>query len=190
MQHFCNNQGTIQFVLNEWHLTTEVIPVRKTLMLASWLFLAAPLLAADRYAGTWNLNTEKSTGPEPATPLQMVCKDEGDGQLITLTTPTSAEKPGDSPYKSPVVQQFSLPFKGGMGKVLSGRHYTAVKVRQISEGIQDFDFMINSDIAVHVHSVLNSDGKTMEVTRVVMHGPAKPGTYIDVWEKQSEKSAR
>lgn len=158
--------------------------MRRYFAIAVLLIFVVPAFAADRFVGTWKLNTQKSSGPEPAAELQLVCKDEGAGQLFTLTTPTKDEKPGESPYKSPVVREFSLLSKGGMGKVLSGRAYTGVIGRPLTSDTRDFEFMINSDPAVHVHIVLSADGSTMNETRTVMLGPGKPGTYTDVWEKQ------
>jgi hypothetical protein len=158
--------------------------VRRYFVIAVLLGLAVPAFAVDRFVGTWKLNTQKSTGPEPAVELRLVCKDEGAGQLIMLTTPTNDEKPGGSPYKSPVVQEFSLLFKGGTGKVLRGRSYTGVIGKPVTSNTQDFQLMINSDPAVHIRSVLSADGKTMTSTRTVMMGPSKPGTYSEIWEKQ------
>jgi hypothetical protein len=71
-----------------------------------------------------------------------------------------------------------------MGKVLRGRSYTGVIGKPVTSNTQDFEFMINSDPAVHIRNVLSPDGRTMNTTRTVMMGPEKPGTYIDVWEKQ------
>jgi hypothetical protein len=158
--------------------------VRRYLAIAALLVLVVPAFAVDRFVGTWKLNTQKSSGPEPATELRLVCKDEGAGQLITLTTMTNDERPGDSPYKSPIVAEFSLLFKGGMGKVLRGRSYTGVIGKPLTHDTQDFEFMINSDPAVHIRNVLSRDGRTMNTTRTVIMGPEKPGTYNDVWEKQ------
>ncbi len=44
---------------------------------------------------------------------------------------------------------------------------------------------IDGKPAMHIQSVLSADGKTMTTTRTVTAGPMKPGTYTDIWERQS-----
>ena len=144
-----------------------------TLML---LALAAPAFAADKFAGTWKMNSQKSSGPVVYSDGKLVAADEGEMQTIKV----SGKAPDGSSFKT----EFAVPLKGGEGKIVDAAPYTAVKAKAFTARTSDIVFMTDGKPAVHVHSVLSADGKVMTTTRTVMSGPAKPGTYKDVWEKE------
>lgn len=148
--------------------------MRKILVAVAMLGLIAPAFAADG-VGTWKLNTQKSTGPVVAA-FDLVAVDEGDSQIIDVT-----DKNGDG---SPLITKFSIPLRGGEGKIIDAAPFTGLKAKPISATTQDFLFMLSGKPAMHIHSVLSPDGKVMRTTRKVMRGPMKPGTYVDVWERQ------
>ena len=135
-----------------------------------------PALAADRFAGTFKLNTDKSTGPAKSTEAKLVATDQDGTETIVVTG-----KIQDGPdYRT----AFSVPLHGGPGKMTEPGPFNSVKAKAFTAKTSDFLFMTDGKPAMHVHSVLSEDGKVMTTTRKVMSGPAKPGTYTDVWERE------
>lgn len=150
--------------------------MRPALCVVALLALVTPAFAADRFVGTWKMNTQKSSGPETPTAEQLVAIDEGAEQLITVS--------GTAPDGSTLQTKFSIPIQGGKGKIIDAAPFTAVHAKAYTASTEDFMFMTEDKPAMHIHSVLSSDGKVMTTTRQVMSGPSKPGTYTDIWEKQ------
>lgn len=136
---------------------------------------ALPAFAADKFVGTWKMNAQKSSGPEVDTDGMLVAADEGGVQSITVT--------GKAPDGSSFKTQFSVPIHGGQGKIVEAP-YKGVKAKPFTASTSDVTFTTDNKLGMQVHSVLSEDGKVMTTTRKVMSGPAKPGTYTDVWEKE------
>lgn len=150
--------------------------MRKTLLAAAFLALVTPMFAAADFSGTWKLNTQTSTGPEQPTETQLVAVVDGNIQTITVTRTTSDGTPG--------ITKFSIPLKGGAGTIIEAPFKTVAALPS-TPTTQDLTFTIDGKPAMHIQSVLSADGKTMTTTRTVTAGPMKPGTYTDVWERQS-----
>jgi hypothetical protein len=150
--------------------------MRKILCAIALLALVTPAFASDKFVGTWQLNTQKSTGPSAPTAEQLVAVDDGTDQLITVT--------GKAPDGSPTMTKFSIPIKGGKGKIVDAVPFTGVVSKPYTATTEDFLFTIDDKPAMHIHSVLSIDGKMMTTSRKVISGPVKPGTYTDIWEKQ------
>jgi hypothetical protein len=153
--------------------------MRKTLLVLAFLALALPSFAADKFVGSWKLNTHKSTGPE-VTDAALVAVDDGDMQTITVT--------GPQPDGTQAITKFSIPMKAGEGKIINATPFNGVTVKTYSANTEDFMFTVDGKPAMHIHSVLSSDGKTMTTTRRVISGSMKPGSmkpgkYVDVWER-------
>ena len=49
------------------------------------MLCSMPALAADRFAGTFKLNSDKSTGPAKSTEAKLVATDEGGTQSVVVT---------------------------------------------------------------------------------------------------------
>jgi hypothetical protein len=62
--------------------------------------------------------------------------------------------------------------------------YNGVRAKAFTTSTSDITFTTDNKPGMHVRSVLSEDGKVMTTTRQVRSGPAKPGTYTDVWEKE------
>ena len=150
--------------------------MRKALLAITLIALATPAFAADKFAGTWKLNAEKSTGPERMKAAQLVAEDQGGDHVVTVS--------GENPDGSPSITKFSVPLKGGSGRIIEGSQLTGVTAQPFTPRVEDFTFTIGDKPAVHIHSVVSRDGKTMTTTRTVMGGQMQPGTYKDVWERQ------
>jgi hypothetical protein len=150
--------------------------MRKVICAIALLALVTPALASDKFAGTWQMNTQKSTGPSAPTATQLVAVEDGTNQLITVT--------GKAPDGSPTLTKFSVPLKGGEGKIIDAVPFTGVKSKPYTASTEDFTFTIDGKPAMHIHSVVSSDGKVVTTTRKVITGPMKPGTYTDIWEKE------
>ncbi len=150
--------------------------MRKALyFVACFTLVVSSAFASDRFDGTWKLNTQKSTGPETATAEQLLAVTSGADQTITVT--------GKAPDGSALTTRFSVPMKGGEGKIIDAP-FTSVTAKAFTSNTEDFMFMKDGKPAMHIHSVLSHDGKVMTTARKVISGPAKPGNYTDVWEKQ------
>jgi hypothetical protein len=148
----------------------------KLLCTIALLAAVVPAFGADKFAGSWNMNAQKSSGPQADTNGKLVAVNEGDMQTITVT--------GKAPDGTPFKTEFSVPMKGGEGKIMSAGPYNGVRSKAYTATISDFMFTTNGKPAMHIHSVLSPDGKVMTTTRIVMNGPNKPGKYTDVWERE------
>jgi hypothetical protein len=149
--------------------------MRKLLCTLLVIATAVPAFAADKFVGTWKMNAQKSSGPEIDTDGMLVAVDEGGMQSITVT--------GKAPDGSSFKTQFSVPMHGGPGKIVEAP-YNGVRAKAFTASTSDITFTTDNKPGMHVRSVLSEDGKVMTTTRQVMTGPAKPGTYTDVWEKE------
>jgi hypothetical protein len=150
--------------------------MRKLLCTIALLAAVVPAFAADKFAGSWNMNSQKSSGPQADKDAKLVAVDEGDMQTITVT--------GKAPDGTPFKTEFSVPMKGGEGKVIAGGTYNGVRSKAYTAKTSDFMFTTDGKPAMHIRSVLSADGKVMTTTRTVMSGPNKPGKYTDVWERE------
>jgi hypothetical protein len=158
-----------------WFRTRGNTAMRKLLCALLVIATAVPAFAADKFVGTWKMNAQKSSGPEVDTDGMLVAVDEGGMQSITVT--------GKAPDGSSFKTQFSVPMHGGPGKIVEAP-YNGVRAKAFTASTSDFTFTTDNKPGMHVRSVLSEDGKVMTTTRQVMSGPAKPGTYTDVWEKE------
>lgn len=147
-------------------------------LLCTLLLVAAvvPAFAADKFAGTWKMNVQKSSGPEVSSEGMLLAVDEGGTQAIKVTV----KAPDGNSYKT----ELTVPLHGGQGKIIEAKPYTGVKAKAFTATTSDFMFTIDNKPAMHIHSVLSGDGKVITTTRKIMSGPEKPGTYTDVWEKE------
>lgn len=151
--------------------------MRKALSFVALLALAtSALAAADKFEGTWKLNTQKSTGPDVVTDEELVAVDKDGMQLITVT--------GKAADGTVISNKFSIPLKGGPGTIIAAAPFTGVSAKAATKKTGDIMFTIDGKPAIDIQTVLMPDGKTMKATREVISGAGKPGTYIDVWERQ------
>jgi hypothetical protein len=150
--------------------------MRKLQLGIALLALATSAFAADKFAGTWKMNLDKSTGPVAPTATQLVST--GDGKIETVTVT------GTNPDGTPVVIRFSFPVNGGPGTIIDATPFNSVTALKTAGNNQEFTMMIDGKPAMHIRSVLSADGKVMTTTRTVTAGPMKPGSYTDIWERQ------
>jgi hypothetical protein len=159
----------------EYGFGPEETAMRVFLCTLLMIATAVPAFAADKFVGTWKMNAQKSSGPEVDTDGMLVAVDEGGMQSITVT--------GKAPDGTSFKTQFSVPMHGGQGKIVEAP-YNGVRAKPFTANTSDITFTTDNKPGMHVRSVLSEDGKVMTTTRQVMSGPAKPGTYTDVWERE------
>ena len=141
------------------------------------LGLAALLIAADPFAGTWKLNSAKSkytTGSPPKE--QTVTIAESGSDLDVTVSGTAADG-------SAIMSHFTVPAKGGEGKIIQSP-YEAVSGKRMGANQLDITFNKGGKVALTVHSGVSADGKTRMIN---MKGTDTQGKSVDavvVYDKQ------
>src|SRR5258705_2939181 len=148
--------------------------MRKLLWLLTLLVFAAPLVAAEPFAGTWTLNTAKTkyTTGTPAKNVTLVIEEQGTNLQTTVT--------GTNSDGSPISAKFTVPISGGKGTVQEG-DFNGITSKRISANVRDNSYTKDGKEIRTRHIVISKDGKTMTSTAKVMNqgGNQVNGTACD-----------
>ena len=151
--------------------------MRKLLCLLTLLLFAAPLFAAEPFAGTWTLNTAKTkyTTGTPAKNATLVIEEQGTNLQTTVT--------GTSSDGSPLSAKFTVPISGGKGTVQEG-DFNGITSKWISANVRDNSYTNDGKEMRSRHFVISKDGTTMtsKVKGTSPNGSPVDGT--DVYDKQ------
>ena len=142
-------------------------------LFASALFAESPLV------GTWKLDPTKSkystgNGPKNLT----VVTEEKDGDLQITATGTAADG-------TPISVKFTVPEKGGAGKVLEGTaEYDGITAKPVTGNVLDTTTTKNGKEVATRHTVVSKDGKTVRSTVKGINAQGNPVSATEVFEKQ------
>ena len=135
------------------------------------------LAQSDPMVGTWKLSPAKSkytSGSAPKAQTVSVAQ-VGDQYQVTIT--------GTAANGTPISANYTVPAKGGVGKVQSG-FYDAVSAKRINENTLELTEMKSGQEMLHVHLAISKDGKTERATVKGTDPQGKPVAGVAVLEKQ------
>ena len=127
--------------------------VKLVLML---LAVAAALVAADPFVGTWKVNPAQSKFKTGAAPKeQTVTISESGGDLDIAVKGTAADG-------TPISTHYTIPAGGGNGKVIESP-YEAVWGKRMSANERETSYSKGGKVVYTTHAQLSKEGKTLTV---------------------------
>ena len=106
----------------------------------------------------------------------LVIEEKGDDLQVTAT--------GTNADGSPLSVKYTIPEKGGAGKIQESSVYDAATSKRVSADVRDNTFTKNGKEVITRHSVVAKDGKTMRSTVKGVNAQGNPVSCTDVFEKQ------
>jgi len=139
---------------------------------------AATLFAADSFSGQWKLNPGQSVfkSGQPAKDQTVNIDQQDDNYDITMT--------GTLANGSPMRNHYTVPIKGGEGKVIESKTYDAVTTQRIDDNTRENTFTKAGKQVLTTRATVEADGKTL---RVEVKGTGPDGNPIEgtaVYDKQ------
>ena len=141
------------------------------------LGLAALLIAAEPFAGTWKLNLEKSkykTGTAPKEQTLTIAE-AGSDLDVTLS--------GTAADDTAITSHYTVPAKGGEGKIIKSR-YEAVSGKRMGPSQREITYSKGGKVVLTAHSRVSADGKTITVNVKGTDAQGKPVDAVAVYDKQ------
>jgi azurin len=142
-----------------------------------FLGLAAILVAAEPFAGTWKLNSAKTkykTGTAPKE--QTVTISEAGTDLDVTLSGTAADG-------SAIMSHYTVPAQGGDGKIIQST-YEAVSGKRIGPNEREITYSKGGKAMLTAHSRVSADGKTLTVNVKGTDAQSKPVVGVAVYDKQ------
>jgi hypothetical protein len=142
------------------------------------LGFAAMLCAADPYVGTWKMNAAKGkfTKGEPSKEQTLVITEKGNDISVKINGTASDGTKQEFAY--------SVPSKGGPGKIESGTAYDGVVGKSVSPNERDMSYLKGGKTVYTAHSKVSADGKSMTVQVKGTNAIGKPIEGTAVYDKQ------
>jgi hypothetical protein len=159
------------------HPKKEGMPMRYVKFGFLLLGLAAVLVAADPFAGTWKLNPAKSkykTGTPPKEQTVVIAEKGGD--LDVNITGMTADG-------SAMASHYTMPAKGGEGTIIQSP-YDAISSKRPSATERVITYSKGGKVVYTAQPIVSADGKTMTVTLKGTDPAGKPIEGRAVFEKQ------
>jgi hypothetical protein len=141
------------------------------------LGLAATLVAADPFAGTWKINLDKSkykTGSPPKEQTAMIAESGSD--LDVTISGTAADG-------SAIMSHYTVPAQGGEGKIIQSP-YEAVSGKRIGPNEREVRYSKGGKVVLTTHNRLSADGKTVTVNVKGTNAQGQPMDAVVVYDKQ------
>jgi hypothetical protein len=151
--------------------------MRYTKLTFALLGFAAVLVAADPFEGIWKLNVAKSKYKKGA---------PNKDSTITITTSGSnldVSTAGTSADGAPVSVHYTVPAKGGEGKIISGP-WEAVSAKRPGDKERVTSFSKGGKVIYTVRSSISADGKTITTNASGTNAAGKEVVGTNVYEKQ------
>jgi len=139
--------------------------------------LAAVLIAAEPFAGTWKLNLEKTkykTGTPPKEQTLTIAE-AGSDLDVTLS--------GTASDGSAIASHYTVPAQGGEGKIIQST-YEAVSGKRMGPNERAINYAKGGKAVLTAHSRVSADGKTITVNVKGTDAQGKPVDGVAVYDKQ------
>ena len=148
-------------------------------VLLALLVTSIGLWAADRHAGTWKLNLEKSkyTADHPAPKRLTVNIQEQEGGL-------KFNVDGEDAQGNPVHIEFSAKYDGKDYPITGSPTADTIAMKRINASTIEITNKKNSEVVTTVRGVVSKDGKTRTSTWKGKNSKGEPETWTTVFEKQ------
>ena len=117
--------------------------------------LAASLSAADPFVGVWKLNMAKSnfqSGPVPRQQITTITEKDGE---------TRIKIDGIASDGTPTLVDYTIPTKGGPGKMQKSAAYDGVSARMVGPGEREISRLKDGKVVYVVTGKVSADGKTI-----------------------------
>jgi hypothetical protein len=141
------------------------------------LGLAATLVAADPFAGTWKLNLEKSkykTGTPPKEQTATIA--EAGSDLEVTISGTAADG-------TATMSHYTVPAQGGEGKIIQSP-YEAVSGKRIGPNEREVRYSKGGKVILTTNNTVSADGKTVTVNVKGTSAQGQPVDAVVVYDKQ------
>jgi hypothetical protein len=141
------------------------------------LGLAATLVAAEPFAGTWKLNSAKTkykTGTAPKEQTATIA--EAGSDLDVTISGTAADG-------SAIMSHYTVAAQGGDGKIIQSP-YEAVSGKRIGPNEREVRYSKGGKVVLTTHSKISADGKTLTVNLKGTDVQGKPVVGVVVYDKQ------
>jgi hypothetical protein len=139
--------------------------------------LAAVLIAAEPFAGTWKLNLEKSkykTGSPPKEQTATIA--EAGSDLEVTISGTAADG-------TATMSHYTVPAQGGEGKIIDSP-YEAVSGKRIGPNEREVRYSKGGKVILTTHNTVSADGKTVTVNVKGTSAQGQPVDAVVVYDKQ------
>ena len=130
------------------------ITMRYSKLVLMSLGLAAMLVAADPFVGTWKLDPALSkfkTGAPPKEQTVTITEEGGDLHVVIRGTAAGGQ---------PISAEYTVPEKGGAGKLISGP-WEGLTEKRTNETQRDLSYTKGGKVVYTVHLKVSPDGKSM-----------------------------
>ena len=141
------------------------------------LGLAATLVAADPFAGTWKLNLEKTKYKTGSSPKEQTLTIAESGSDLDVTIS------GTAADGSAISSHYTVPEQGGEGKIIQST-YEAVSGKRMGPNERAITYSKGGKATLTAHSKISADGKTITVNVKGTDAQGKPVDGIAVYDKQ------
>ena len=143
------------------------------------LGLAALLIAAEPFAGTWKLNSAKTKYKTGAPPKEQTATIAEAGSDLDVTISGTA---ADS---SAIMSHYTVPAQGGEGKIIQSP-WDAVSGKRMGPNEREVQYSKGGKVVLTTHSKISADGKTLTVNVKGTDMQGKPVDGAVVYDKFSE----
>jgi hypothetical protein len=143
------------------------------------LLVSVALWAADRQAGTWKLNPDKSKGAADhpvAKNVTVTIKDQDGGIVLDAV--------GEDARGGPIKVHYSAKFDGKDYPVTGAADYDTVSLKRIDADTMDSTNKKNGQVVSTIRSVVSKDGKTRTSTWSGKDAKGTSETWISAFDKQ------
>lgn len=150
---------------------------RLALALALCAAFATVAAAADPFAGTWRLNTEKSKydpGPPPDKAMVTI---ESDGVTTTVKAESSFEG-------KPLMTSYKAKLDGTPAPLEGSPVADMVSVKKVDEQTREMKSMKGGNTVSESRATVSADGKTATVVGSGLNPKGVKTTFTAVYEKQ------
>ncbi len=143
------------------------------------LVVSIGLWAADRQAGTWKLNLEKSkyTADHPAPKSITLNIQEQEGGI-------KVNVDGEDAQGKPVHIEFTAKYDGKDYPMTGSATADTIAFKRIDADTIESTSKKNGEVVTTVRSVLSKDGKTRTSTWKGKNAKGEPETWVAVYDKQ------
>ncbi len=144
----------------------------------NFLAIAATVFAADPFAGTWKLNSEKTKYKKGEAPRdQTVIIAEPGPNLDVRIKGTAADG-------TPISAHYTVPTAGGEGKVIESSFFDAVSMKRDESGRQVITHSKGGKVVRTVDATVSKDGLTMTAEVEGTDSDGKPIVGVAVYDRQ------
>jgi hypothetical protein len=139
--------------------------------------LAATLVAADPFTGTWKLNLDKSKYETGSPPKEQTATIAEAGSDLDVTISGTASD------GTATMSHYTVPAEGGEGKIIQSP-YEAVSGKRIGPNEREVRYSKGGKVILTTHNTVSADGKTVTINIKGTSAQGKPVDAVAVYDKQ------